>query len=89
MTLINVFKNSQKYEVVISNKKNGSDLKNFFLTKENLSPEDFKVRLIYKGTEIKDLDLLSIYNFDSNAKIQVACNKIEKEDNQAKNTDVN
>jgi hypothetical protein len=79
----------QKYEVVISNKQSGGDLKNLFYQKENLCPDDYKLRLIYKGAEIKDLDMLSIYNFDSHPKIQVACNKIEKEEYQTKNTDVN
>ena len=84
-----MFKNLQKYEIVISNKKTGLDLKNLFLEKEGFSSEDYKVRLIYKGAEITNEDILSIYNFDNNPQIQVSCNKIEKDDLQIRETQVN
>ncbi len=76
ITLIFVFKNSQKYDIKISNKKKGSDLKDIFFEKEGLAKEDYKIRLLYKGAEIKDSDSLSIYNFDNHPQVQVSCNKI-------------
>jgi hypothetical protein len=66
-----------KHEVKISNKKTGLDLKTFFCEQESLSLSEYKVRLLYKGQEIKETDVLSIYNFDSHPQVQVSCNKIQ------------
>lgn len=74
--MIYVFKNSQKYDIKISNKKTGTDLKDVFIEKEGLKKEEYKIRLLYKGGEIKDTDSLSIYNFDNHPQVQVSCNKI-------------
>jgi len=66
-----------KYNVKISNKKLGIDLKNLFIQKEGIPSDQYKVRLLHKGTEILDKDSLSIFNFANHSQVQVACNKIE------------
>lgn len=71
-----MFKNALKYELTILNTKTGADLKEHFCKEENLTREEYKIRLLYKGQEIQDSDLLSIYNFDNHPQVQVSCNKI-------------
>jgi hypothetical protein len=68
-----------KYNVKISNKKTGADLKNVFFEKEKISNNEYRVRLLYKGAEIIDNDTLSIYNFDNFPQVQVSCVKIDND----------
>jgi hypothetical protein len=78
VTLIDVFDNQKHYHFSnISNKLTGKDLKNKFLEKVNKSSYEYNVRLIYKGEEIKNDDILAKFNFENLNKIQVSCNKIE------------
>ena len=69
--------NNQKHHHFnnISNKLTGRELKNLFLEKVNKSSDEYNVRLLYKGDEIKNEDILAKFNFDSLNKIQVSCNK--------------
>lgn len=76
--LLNVFKHASDYEVHISNALTGEDLKQLFSDKENIIRSEYKIRLIYKGIEIKESDLLSIHNFDKHPQIQVSYMKIEE-----------
>lgn len=66
--------------MTVSNKLRGRDVKNIFFEKENLNPNEYKVRLLYKGHEIKDDHILDVYNFDIHPQIQVSLSKLEKTD---------
>jgi hypothetical protein len=67
-----------KYDIIISNKKQGIDLKRVFCEKDNLEIEKYKIRLIYQGGEIKDDTYLDIYNFTNHPQVQVQANKNEE-----------
>ena len=76
VTLIDVFNNQKHHNFNnISNKLTGMDLKNKFLEKMNKSSDEYYVRLLFKGDEIKNDDILAKFNFDDLNKIQVSCNK--------------
>ena len=78
INLLNVFKHASDYEIKILNTQTGEDIKQIFADKENIIRSEYKIRLLYKGLEIKGTDLLSMHNFDKHPQIQVAYSKIEE-----------
>jgi hypothetical protein len=55
----------------------GSDLKSMYLIRENLKADEYKLRLIHQGHEIKDDSPLYKFKLGDNAQIQVLVVKIE------------
>jgi len=77
LELIYVFKNIS-HHIKVSNKINGFDLKNYFCKLENINIDEYRIRLLTKGQEIKNDIELILLNVDEGDKIQVSCFKIEE-----------
>jgi len=79
LELMYVFKNLS-HHVKVSNKLTGLDIKNLFCKLENLDINEYKIRLLSKGQEIKNESQLYLFNIDEGDKIQISCIKIEELD---------
>jgi uncharacterized ubiquitin-like protein YukD len=77
--LIFVFKNTT-HHLKISNKSSGNDIKEMFCKLENLQIDQYQIRLLSKGQEIKNDSLLCMYNIEDGDKIQVSCRKLDESD---------
>lgn len=58
-------------EVVANNLMSGEDLKKVFCEKNNISFEDYNVRMFFSGNEVKNDHYLYQYNIHNDYKIQV------------------
>jgi hypothetical protein len=59
-------------ELTISNKAVGKELKELYCQKEKIDQNKFRVRLLFKGQEVKDDQLLCFFNIDHNSRLQVS-----------------
>lgn len=66
----------EKTELIVSNKMIANNVKKLYAERLNLSLSKFKIRFLYRGKEIMNHHSLSLYNLDSNSKIQVSINEI-------------
>jgi hypothetical protein len=80
--LINVFE-QLKHSVKISNNALGSELKEMVMKKEEKDINEYRVRLLYKGHEIRDNEFLRNYKFEASSQIQISVTKkMENEETQ-------
>ena len=64
-----------------NNLVNGEELKKIFCEKNNLSPDDYKIRMFFAGNEILNDHFIYQYNIKSDFKIQVMKMAKPKEEN--------
>ena len=57
---------------------NGKELKDLFCEINNISFDNYKIRMFFSGNEITDEHFLYQYNIQNNFKIQVMKKEIEK-----------
>lgn len=65
-----------KFKVKISNKAKGKNLKDIYLNEMKLSPDEYKVRIIHSGKEIKDDHELCYHDVQNQARLLVSLNKL-------------
>ena len=58
-------------EVVANNLMSGEDLKKLFCEKNNISFDDYNVRMFFSGNEVQNDHYLYQYNIHNDYKIQV------------------
>ena len=63
-----------------NNLVSGEELKKLFCEKNNISIEDYKIRMFFSGNEILNDHYIYQYKIKNDFKIQVMKNKIEKDD---------
>lgn len=80
---MNIFKKIEK-DIKISNKANGKELKLKFLHSMNYNPDNYKIRLLINGQEIKDEDYLHDFKVLHKSVIQVSILEIDEKSNQNK-----
>ena len=66
------------HKVKINNLMNGKELKDLFCEINNISFDNYKIRMFFSGNEITDEHFLYQYNIQNNFKIQVMKKEIEK-----------
>lgn len=63
--------------MTVSNKLTAKELKSQYSEKANLPQTKYRIRLLYKGQEIKDEHPLYYHNMDNNSKIHVSICELE------------
>jgi len=71
-----IFKN-KIHDLKVNNKTTGLELKELFCKLENIEMNDYKIRLLAKGQELKNDSQLCLFNIIDGDKIQVSCVKLE------------
>jgi hypothetical protein len=69
--LVNVTKDI-KHSIKISNKSKGIELKQRFFDHSKYKENEYKIRLLFGGFEIKDDEYLFTYNLESGSIIQIS-----------------
>jgi hypothetical protein len=69
-----------KHTISISNLSCGWDLKEIVMKEEKKEINQYRVRLLYKGHEIRDNEFLRNFKFDTNSQIQLSITKIEPDE---------
>ena len=77
LVLIYVFGNIN-HEVKVSNKITGMEMKDLFCKLENIDINQYQIRLLCKGQELRNDTQLCLFNIVEGDKIQVSCVKLEE-----------
>jgi hypothetical protein len=77
--VINVFE-QKKHVISISNLSSGHDLKELILKEEDKDINQYRIRLLYKGHEIRDQEMLRNFKFETNSQIQMSVTKLDTEE---------
>ena len=68
---------NKKYEVNVNNKFSGVELKNLFCNLSGINEEEYKLKFIFGGAEIKEEHFLYQFKLDNEYTIQIF--KLKKE----------
>jgi hypothetical protein len=63
---------NKETELAVTNKYNGLEVKKLYCDKEKIISEKFKIRLLYKGQEIKDEQYLFYFTLENNSRLQIS-----------------
>jgi hypothetical protein len=64
--------NNKETKINVTNKTTGKELKELYAQNENISLDKFRLRLLYKGQEIKDEHALFYHKVEENCRMQVS-----------------
>ena len=79
LELLYVFKNTN-HKVKVSNKITGLELKKIFCQLENIDVNQYRIRLLAKGQELKNDSQLCLFNIVEGDKIQVSSINLDEID---------